>query len=76
MQGFVPLIHQILRNARLVEDPDVLGVDSRALVERGEDFLELHRTEHRMLTIAVGRAITWPVRMPPPARIAVLACGQ
>src|SRR6218665_528735 len=50
------MLDEVLRNARLVEDPDVFDVDPGVVVEGREDFLELDRTVFGVLAVPVRPA--------------------
>ena len=45
-----------MRPALRIEHGGRGGIDAEAVVERGEHFLEFHRTIHRLIAVLVGRA--------------------
>ena len=57
VQRFVARIDEVLRHTRLVEDADVLGVDPRALVERGEDLLKFDGPQARLLAVLDRKSV-------------------
>ena len=52
----VIVVHEELRAPSEVVDRRLVHVDPDVVVERGEDFLKMHRTLGRFATEAIGRA--------------------
>ena len=62
------VVREILRPPRQVRHCRVFDIKAEVVVEGGEDFGEGGGSVGGVFAEAVGAPMTWPVRMPPPAR--------